>query len=391
MSPKQVLSIALVAVALLVGISSVGNLAENLDSKEVMVIQGAVDGQLHVYTTPGLYAQNFGKVTHYPRRSIHAIEKLVRFNDGGHATLKGTIQWEMPVDEKSIIELHKQFGSPEAIDNQLIETVVAKSIYMTGPLMSSKESYAEKRPDLLRYVEDQINDGVYRTRQKDVKVKDAITGQDKTATAVEIVLDDKGLPARQEDAVLKQYGLKTYGLSITNLEYDDQVEKQIKGQQQLAMDVQTSIADAKKAEQTAITVEQNGKAAAAKAKWEQEVEKAKAVTAAEQELEVATLARKTAEQQKQATILEAQGEAEKQALIRQANGNLDQKLEAWKFAQEKWAAAFASYKGQVVPSVIMGAQGTGTNGGTGINQFMELLSAKAARDLGVDVTPAQQK
>ena len=34
---------------------------------------------------------------------------------------------------------------------------------MTGPLMSSKESYAEKRNELLRLMEDQVQRGVYRT------------------------------------------------------------------------------------------------------------------------------------------------------------------------------------------------------------------------------------
>lgn len=41
---------------------------------------------------------------------------------------------------------------------------------MTGPLMSSKESYAEKRTNLIRFIEDQISNGVYKTAQKDIKV-----------------------------------------------------------------------------------------------------------------------------------------------------------------------------------------------------------------------------
>ena len=53
------------------------------------------------------------------------------------------------------------------------------------------------------------------------------------------------------------------------------------------MAVQQAIVNSKKAEQDTLTVEQQGKAEAAKAKWAQEVEKATAVTSAEKDKEVA--------------------------------------------------------------------------------------------------------
>ena len=60
--------------------------------------------------------------------------------------------------------------------------------------------------------------------------------------------------------------------------YEETVEAQIRQQQSITMDVQTAIADAKKAEQRAITVEQQGRANAAEAKWAQEQIKATQVT-----------------------------------------------------------------------------------------------------------------
>ncbi|MEK7130485.1 MAG: hypothetical protein AAB793_02415 [Patescibacteria group bacterium] len=165
---------------------------------------------------------------------------------------------------------------------------------MTGPLMSSKESYAEKRNDLIRLVEDQVAHGVYRTVSREAKIKDSITGTDKTVTVVEIVMKD-GIPDRQEEAVLTQFGIKSFNFSLTALIYDETIENQIKEQQKISMDVQTAIADAKKAEQRAITVAKEGEANAAKAKWDQEVVKAKEVTAAEQRKEVAKLDKDAAE------------------------------------------------------------------------------------------------
>src|SRR5262249_46634539 len=153
---------------------------------------------------------------------IYAFEDTVRFNDGGHAQMVGSIQYELPLDADHLSAIHARFGSQDALANQLIKTVVDKSVYMTGPLMSSKESYAEKRNALIWYVEDQVNDGVYRTLQREQRVKDPITDQEKTITVVEIVLKN-GMPDRQEEAVLKSFAIKPFNFSITQLKYDDQV------------------------------------------------------------------------------------------------------------------------------------------------------------------------
>src|SRR3972149_5964440 len=236
---KFLLGVTIVAtIAVLV---CLGEVIENLDADSVMVIQSPVAGDLDWYTDPGMKAQWFGKVTDYPRRANYDFQFQMRFNDGGHGTMKGSIQYEVPLDHENLTALHKKFGSPDAIRKQLIETVTNKAIYMTGPLMSSKESYAEKRNDLIKFVEDQIQNGVYRTLQKNVRVVDPITGQEKSSTIVEIVLGANGHPERQEEAVLTQFGIRTFNFSINTLDYEAAVEAQIKAQQQLAMDVQTAM------------------------------------------------------------------------------------------------------------------------------------------------------
>jgi hypothetical protein len=151
------------------------------------------------------------------------------------------------------------------------------------------------------------------------------------------------------------------------------------------MDVQTSIASAKKAEQDAITVAKRGEADAAKAKWDQEVIKAKEVTLAQQKLEVAKLQASAAEQTKREQILLGEGEAERKKLVMNANGALDVKLEAYVKTQEIWAKAFADYKGNLVPTTVMG--GAGADGGSNaMTQFMNMIAAKTARDFSLDMS-----
>ena len=400
-------TLALVAGVMLLAVLVLGGkVVENVDANEIVVIQDPIDGELHWYATPGVKWQGFGGVTPYSKLAIYEFKCdeykegtsesqcadgttdrriSIRFNDGGHGWVDGSIQYEMPLDATHLTELHVRFGSREAIQKQLIETVVNKSVYMTGPLMSSRESFADKRNDLLRYVEDQVEGGVFQTTARDVRAKDELSGADKTVKLVEIINGSNGQPLRQEQAQLTKFGINPRNFSIKRLPYDTQVEEQIKQQQQLTMEVQTSIAEAKKAEQRTTTTIEQGKADAAKAKWEQEAIKAKFVTEAQQRLEIAELDKKAAVETKAKDILLGEGEARRRELVMSADGALDKKLQTYLEAQKVWAEAVKGYQGNWVPGVVMGGQGGG-NAGSGAQDLVNLLTAKTARELGLDLT-----
>jgi regulator of protease activity HflC (stomatin/prohibitin superfamily) len=356
------------------------NFVEGLNVNQIMCIQNPFTGHLSWYVEAGIKPQMFGKVTKYDKRSIYNFSFPVRFNDAGHGTMIGSIQFDMPVDVKNLSSIQAKYGSEEAIKKQLLQTVVNKCLYLTGPMMSSRESYAEKRSYLINYVEDQIENGVYKTQQKETTVKDLITGVEKTVTTVEIVMKD-GIPARQEQPILKEFGIKTFNFSIEKLAYDATVEQQIQAQQQMTMAVQTAIAESKKAEQQALTAEANGKAAAAEAKWKQEALKASAVTIAEKMRDSSKLMAEAAEFTKKEQTLLGEGEGNRKRAAMMANGALEQKLEAWVTAQQAWADAFSKYTGNIVPQVQSGGQT-----GNGAANFMEIMGIKAARDLGIDMS-----
>ena len=405
MGIKKTLALVVAGVMLLAVLVLGGKVVESVDANEIVVIQDPIDGELHWYISQGLKWQGFGSVTAYPKRAVYdfncdeykegtsesqcadgTVDRRIsiRFNDGGHGWVDGSIQYEMPLNDANLTELHVRFGSRESIQKQLVETVVNKSVYMTGPLMSSRESFADKRNDLLRYVEDQVEGGVYQTTARDVRVKDELSGADKTVKLVEIVNGTDGQPRRQEEAQLTKFGLKPFNFSIKRLPYDTEVEGQIKQQQQITMQVQTAIAESRQAEQRAITVEQQGKADAAKAKWDQEVIKAKFVTEAQQRLEIAELDRKAAIETKAKDILLGEGEARRRELVMSADGALDKKLQTYLEAQKVWAEAVKGYTGNWVPSVVMGG---GQNGAaSGAQDLVNLLTAKTARELGLDLS-----
>lgn len=371
------------AVALLLVLILGTQLFETNDADEILCIQNPVTGTLRWYTDAGIKWQGFGKMTSYYKLETYEFELPCRFNDGGHGTIIGSMNYQMPLDVVNLTKIHVNYGSMEAVQKQLVETVVNKCVYMTGPLMSSKESYAEKRTSLINYIEDQIQNGVFRTIQKDVKTKDPITNLEKTVTVVELVQNAAGVFERQEKSVLTDYGIKTSNFAVTKLPYDATVEEQIKQQQALMMKVQTAVASAREAEQRSITVAKEGEANAAKAKWEQEVIKAKMVTEAQQQLEVATLAAKAAEQTKREQILLGEGEGTRKRLVMQADGGLDPKLQAYVQVMSKAWEAVGAYQGNWVPNYVSGGSSGGSNNGA--LMMMEMIGIKAAKDLGIDM------
>jgi len=413
MSVKQIVLAVGAVFTLIFGIVMVSNMSETVGADEIVIMQNPLDGKLNVWATPGWSYQNFGKLTRYKKSAqfwfssdkregnVDDESIKVRFNDGGHAQVSGSLRFDLPLDDENMKRLHTKYGSMDAIEHALIRTVVTKSVYMTGPLMSSKESYAEKRSAFIQYAEDQISHGVYQTTTQDVETTDPLSGAKKTITVVKLVPADGGKGfARQEASALEEFGVRVYNFSLNDIHYSDDVEKQIQSQQQAIANVQTAMAQARKAEQDAITIAKQGEASAAKAKWAQETEKATAVTKAEQEKEVAIkgaeqvrdtakLERDAAEFTKQKEILLGEGESAHKRLLMQADGALAAKLAAWVEVNKFYAEKFGQQP--LVPEVqIGGAAGPGVGGQTAANNLIDLLQVKTARDLALDLKNAKK-
>jgi hypothetical protein len=383
----------------------ISNTATTVGADEIVVKQNFLDGKLQVWNTPGVHLQNFGKVTRYKKSAQYWFSARsdegrkeddsikVRFNDGGHGNVSGSLRYSLPQDEKKMTLLHSTYGSMAAIDHELVRQVVNKSVFMTGPLMSSRESYAERRNDLITFISDQVINGVFRTEHKPVETIDPLTGQKKVVDFVQPKPNTRfpnGIE-REEDSPLQRYGMDASNVTINQIDYDPQVEEQIKQQQQAIMAVQQALVNAKKAEQDAITTEKQGEANAAKAKWEQEVEKAKAVTIAQKDKEVATLqAQKnkevaaldldTAKLSAERTITEAKADSDAKKLALAADNALNRRIDAYVEVQKAWATAYGAQR--QTPDISLAGGGGGVS-----TALVDLLTAKAAKDLSVSSHP----
>ena len=415
MSPKQVVFGFLSIVCVIFLVVSANNLVETVPKGFYHIKQAAVTGDLSVHKEPGLYMQFFGDITEFPNAETFyftadkdsddddgtdtSIE--VRFNDGSMAKISGTCRVSLPITQEDSLKLVSEhsYSTYESLVQKAILPVIREAVRNTATLMSARESYSERRSDFVAMARDQAINGVYKTEPYSEKVKDPVSGEMVTKTYNRIKRDETGAPIR-EDNLLRNLAVGLSNFEIKNFQYEKRVLEQIKQQQEAIMAVATAKAQAQRAEQDALTKEAQGKAKVMEAKYQKEEEKiraevdaekekAVAVLAAEKEKDVAALAAEKAklEADRIQTLADAdfyqkEREAQGRKELILADGALKQKLEAWVKAQEYHANAIAK---RAVPGVMFGGGGGESVSDSGVTTLLQLMGAKAARDIGLDM------
>ena len=395
MTSVQKIWAAIIAVFVIAFVALSGSLMEDADKSKNYVCQMPVTGEYVVWNDGGLQWQGFGNVREYAKTSQIEFTDLERnetgyiasgsnpaaattFNDKGRGFIVGSFRVVLPNDEQNMMKIQRDFGSEKALINNLVRPTLYKVVTSCGPLMSSLESVSETRTDLIAYITDQLNNGVYKTRVVKNEVVNEITGEKEVRARAEIIADNNapGGYARQETSPFSQYGITCGLVSILDIKYDAATQQQIDAQKAANLAVITAKTQAAKAIQETITIEEQGKARAAEAKWEQEREKAVAVTKAEQDREVSRLAAEKAEFDKKKIVAQGQAEAEANRLKVQA-GLTPQERAEWDYKTAVGVAeALANSKVRWVPEVMMGS---GNSNGSamdavGLNMMMDIVS-----------------
>ncbi len=382
----------IIVIALLLLSSS---LVEDADKSKNYVCQMPVTGEYVVWTDGGLQWQGMGDVHSYDKTSQIEFSDLQKneggyvasgdnpaagttFNDRGKGYIIGSFRVVLPTDDQNMMAIQRDFGSEQALINNLVRPTLYKVVTACGPLMSSLESVSETRTDLTAYITDQLNNGVYKTKTSKVEVINEITGEKELRTQAELIPDANapGGYARQEKSPFSQYGISAGIVSIIDIKYDKATQQQIDAQKAANLSVITAKTQALEAMQKAITIEEQGKASAAQAKWDQEREKAIAVTRAEQEREVARLAAEKAEFEKKKIVAQGQAEAEANRLKVQA-GLTPQERAEWDYKTAVGIAeALANSQVSWVPSVMMTGDSKGGNSAmdaVGLNMMLDVV------------------
>lgn len=397
MTKNKILAI-IVGIIAVVFLCSIPMMIEDADRSKVYVNQIPITGEYEYWTNGGFQWQKFGNVTSYDKTSqiwFNEVKKdkdgnviaskdldnpamAITYNDKGRGFVLGSVRVEMPVESKYLERIQTHYGSQDKLINDLIKPTLGKVIISCGPLMSSLESVSEKRTDLIAYITDQLNYGVYKTTVKTIETINPLTNEkqiQKIAEVVEDSLAPNGIK-RQEESPFSFYGLKVSQLSINDMEYEAATLAQISKQREADMSIVTAKAKALEAVQRTTQITEEGKAAAEKAKWEQEKIKAVEVTKAQQAYEVAALQAKEAQEKAKKIVAEGKAQAEANRLKVQAGLTPQEKAE-WEYKTTVGVAeALSKSNTRWVPEVMVGGSGSGANAmdAVGLNMLLDIAN-----------------
>lgn len=389
---KGMIKAIVAAVCVIVALIMIPMMFEDADKSKNYVCQMPMTGEYHVWTDGGLQSQMFGNLNEYNKTSQVEFTDLeknesgyfatgknpaasVTFNDNGRGYIIGSFRVVLPTDEDNMKKIQRDFGSEAALMNNLVKPTLYKVVTSCGPLMSSLESVSATRTDLIAYITDQLNNGVYKTKSTKIEAINELTGDKELRTEVTIRKDSTGVYLRQERSPFAQYGISCGLVSITDIKYDAATQQQIDAQKAANLAVITSKTKSLEAMQRTVQITEEGKAAAEKAKWEQEREKAVAVTKAEQEREVARLAAEKAELDKRRIVAEGEAKAAaNRALV--AAGLTPAERAEWEYKTTVGVAeALAQSKQRWVPEIMMGGSGSSNSAmdAVGLNMMMNIV------------------
>jgi hypothetical protein len=393
------------------------------------------NGTTWVKFKPGIYLQMFGskwvyndvltvdfdKTINEQGATVDQDGIAVRYQDGGTGTVFGIARYRLPSDEATMLKAHKEFRSNEGIGFKVLKPTTEDIMNHTAGLMTSEESYAERRGTFKEWSKDQLRNGMYLTRQKPVteieygyefcleddlseELEKECKGVKKTTKMVPVIVYRDNKPA-YSSSDLGEYGIELTGFNIVDWSYEQKTLDQISEKRKAQMAIITAKANAERAKQDAITAEQVGIANVTVAKYEKEVEKERAVVDAERVKEVAVIEAEkkvdvaeqykleqeqlkfAAAEYKQAQTLKGDGDAYYKRAVIEADGALVQKLETYQAVMGRFATEFGKQKW--VPEVQMGgysADGTTPETGSAATDLINMLNVRVAKDLALDMS-----
>lgn len=403
---KLQIKVLIFAVMALVGIillTSVNPFSWNDAGNRTVVEQAG--GKQFVEFRPGIfYAGFFAKETEWPNQisvtyqdsvpdmklkdnGIEIGKIKIMFNDGTTADVKGITQYVLPSDEKDMILIHNTHRTPQSLVSKRLATFTKECLQSSAQSMSSDKHYGGGRAQMSQDFLDQLRNGVYLSQTEERVIYDSVEHEKKRLYITSVQKDATGQPKRKTSAI-KEYSITVADASIVDTDYANVVDQKLGKIIDAATKSAVSRQELMTAQQQTLTAKAKGEQALVEIEYTQKQEQTKQVVAAQTKVEVAKQDRDqqkisaeaaTFEKLKRVTIADAEAYEKRTAI--QANNGLEQKLSAYIEVQKAWADGFSKYQGNIVPTIQSGGSGN-INGAT---SFMEIMGAKAARDLALDL------
>ena len=363
------------------------------------------NGEQIVQFSPGLfYAGFFAKEKEWPNQisvtyqdaaakleiednGIEIGQIMIRFSDATTANVKGITQFILPADEKEMILIHNTHRTPQSLVVKRLAPYTKECMQSSAQLMSSEKHYGGGRAQMAQDFLDQLKDGVYLLVTEENLVYDSLEKEKKRVYQTEIQYDKKTSAPKRKLSSIREYGITVADAAITDVDYEDKVDQKLAKIIDAVTKSSISKQELMTAQQQTLTAKAKGEQALVEIEYEQKQEQTKQVVEAETKVKVAEQDKLQQKIAYEGAILEAKkikeladAEAYAKSKMMKADGALEIKLKAQVEVQKAWADAFSKYTGAVVPQFQ-----TGGSSANGALSFMEIMTAKTAKDFALDL------
>jgi hypothetical protein len=364
------------------------------------------NGEQIVQFTPGVfYAGFFAKEKEWPNQisvtyqeanpnldiednGIEVGQIMIRFSDATTANVKGITQFILPSDEKEMILIHNTHRTPQSLVVKRLAPYTKECLQSSAQLMSSEKHYGGGRAQMAQDFMEQLKEGVFLLKTEENIIFDSLENEKKRIYQTEIQYDQKTNAPKRKLSSIKEYGITVADAAITDVDYEDKVDQKLVKIIDAATKSAISKQELMTAQQQTLTAKAKGEQALVEIEYEQKQEQTKQVVEAETKVKVAEQDKLQQKIAYEGAILEAKkikemadAQAYSKSKIMKADGALEMKINAQIEIQKAWADAFSKYTGAIVPQFQTG----GGSGGNGALSFMELMTAKTARDFALDL------
>src|SRR5688572_9778162 len=363
-------------------------------------------GEQIVQFAPGIfYAGFFAKEKEWPNQisvtyqdaaaelelqdnGIEVGQIMIRFSDATTANVKGITQFILPSDEKEMILIHNTHRTPQSLVVKRLAPYTKECLQSSAQLMSSEKHYGGGRAQMAQDFMDQLKEGVYLLVTEESIVFDSLEGEKKRIYQTEMQLDKKSSAPKRKLSSIKEYGITVADAAITDVDYEDKVDQKLVKIIDAVTKSSISKQELMTAQQQTLTAKAKGEQALVEIEYQQKQEQTRQVVEAETKVKVAEQDKLQQKIAYEGAILEAKkikeladAQAYSRSRIMQADGALEMKLKAQIEVQKAWADAFSKYTGAIVPQFQTGG-GVGSNGAL---NFMDIMTAKTAKDFALDL------
>jgi len=363
-------------------------------------------GQQIVQFAPGIfYAGFFSKQKEWPNQisvtyqeaaanldiednGIEVGQIMIRFSDATTANVKGITQFILPSDEKEMILIHNTHRTPQSLVGKRLAPYTKECLQSSAQLMSSEKHYGGGRAQMAQDFLDQLKEGVYLLKTEEHVLFDSLDREKKRVYQTEIQYDKKTTAPKRKLSSIKEYGITVADAAITDVDYEDKVDQKLIKIIDAVTKSSISKQELMTAQQQTLTAKAKGEQALVEIEYQQKQDQTKQVVEAETKVKVAEQDKLQQKIAYEGSILEAKkikeladAQAYARSRIMQADGALEMKLKAQVEVQKVWADAFSKYTGAIVPQIQTGGTGT-TNGAL---NFMDIMTAKTAKDFALDL------